>query len=447
MKKELLILLLFCIGCNHTESRDELDILRPEEMQEDIHLFFREIRNIHPDLYERYDSATFVSLESRMTESCSSPMSLYEFKIQLLKTSKFLDGHTGFHISPMIGSYHFPAVRFEGDQMILEEDRILSIQNKSASALALSIDSMVSWEFLPEIRNERKNLLLNRMIRQPIAEPYSYECTLKKGERVYPVSIPASFSDDSTSVKKDSNYMKPYASTFYPKHSIAVLYYNTCWFLKEKEKNDFVQFIDSFFKELTKQKIKALFIDVTVNGGGNGENGTILLNRLIKNTLSVAINISGKKEGVERFCNSGLPDDEWVKTYGLPMIKDGFSNHKQLFFSKKDYYPGDVFIRMGNQTFSAAADFCLYARQSSSALLVGETAGQRYPICGNIIFGNLPNSGIKYQIPTTKAEFISPLIKDGYIHPDIVYKINHALNLTDYKTIINLNAKGRHSTP
>lgn len=57
------------IGCSEKKV-----LLSPAEMKEDIQFYFHLIRDIHPDPYQRYDSITFVTLEAKMIESCTRPM-------------------------------------------------------------------------------------------------------------------------------------------------------------------------------------------------------------------------------------------------------------------------------------------------------------------------------------------------------------------------------------
>lgn len=65
------LIFFFFIGCS-----EKKELLSPAEMKEDIQYYFRLIREIHPNPYQRYDSMTFVRLEAKMIESCSAPMAL-----------------------------------------------------------------------------------------------------------------------------------------------------------------------------------------------------------------------------------------------------------------------------------------------------------------------------------------------------------------------------------
>lgn len=75
------------------------------------------------------------------------------------------------------------------------------------------------------------------------------------------------------------------------------------------------------------------------------------------------------------------------------------------------------------------------------AILVGEKAGQYYPICGNVIKGTLPNSKIIYQVPSTEG-FHEPetLFEDGYICPDISYPLKEEMGVEDYKKVLSISS-------
>lgn len=71
-----ILMSLSIIGCSEKKA-----LLTPAEMKEDIQFYFHLIRDIHPDPYQRYDSMTFVTLEAKMIESCSQPMTARDFVI------------------------------------------------------------------------------------------------------------------------------------------------------------------------------------------------------------------------------------------------------------------------------------------------------------------------------------------------------------------------------
>jgi len=97
---------------------------------------------------------------------------------------------------------------------------------------------------------------------------------------------------------------------------------------------------------------------------------------------------------------------------------------------------------MGNNTYSAAYNFCEQAKWNKSGLLVGEESGQRSPFAGNATDDKLPNSKIVFRFAAT-YDWTEPSLpnKDGFLQPDIPYDLSKPLELNDYKKIIHLSSK------
>ncbi|GGJ84123.1 hypothetical protein GCM10007084_04840 [Parabacteroides faecis] len=402
------------------------------------------IRDIHPDPYQRYDSMTFVTLEKKMIESCSVPMAREEFGWRLMKVRKFLDGHVAvFGFFSDLGRYRFPAVEFRGDQMLLESDTLLAVRDSFASYTALDIDSMIPWDQPSRLRNENMNLLLNLLLSPANKSTMTYTGVVKtsNGSRDTTICV------DTHRIINDSVYSKPYASAFHLEDSIAVLYYNTCMIYGEDNVKQYRGFVDTFFSELKSKHIKYLFIDVTHNGGGSDGHNSVIINHLRTDESITKVRMTGKKAGVEKYLKSDLvkkffgeneaEKNYWMERFGNPIMEKGIAFMEESTPANKSGYDGNVFVIMGNKTYSAGANFCLAIKRSNAAILVGEKAGQYYPICGNAIRNTLPNSKIQYQIPATETFYEpSALFEEGYIQPDIYYSIEEFLNVNNYKEIV-----------
>ena len=442
----LIISILVClsfIGCS-----DKDGLLSPTEMKEDIRFYFHMIRDIHPDPYQRYDSLTFVRLEAEMIESCSEPMAREDFGFRLMKTRKFLDGHVGvFDFFSLPGRYHFPSVEFQGDLMLLGNDTLLAVRDSFASYTALDVDSMIPWDQPSKIRNENMNLLLNLLLSPANKSTMTYTGVLKTANGTRDTLIYV----DTRRVKKNPIYTQPYSSKFYPEDSIAVLYYNSCMIYGEEDVKHYEGYVNAFFDELKSKKIKTLFIDVTHNGGGSDGNNSVIINHLKADAFTSKVRMTGKRAGIEEYLKSDLvkkffnenetTKNYWLETFGNPIMEKGVAVLEESAPARESGYEGNVFVIMGNRTYSAGADFCLSIKEFKAATLVGEKAGQYYPICGNAIRGTLPNSKVMYQIPSTEA-FYEPetLFENGYICPDISYPLKEEMGVEDYKEILSFSS-------
>ena len=222
----------------------------------------------------------------------------------------------------------------------------------------------------------------------------------------------------------------------------------------EEDVKRYKEYVDTFFDELKSKGIKTLFIDVTHNGGGSDGNNSVIINHLKADAFTSKVRMTGKRAGIEEYLKSDLvkkffnenetTKNYWLETFGNPIMEKGVAVLEESAPARESGYEGNVFVIMGNRTYSAGADFCLSIKAFKAATLVGEKAGQYYPICGNAIRGTLPNSKVMYQIPSTEA-FYEPetLFEDGYICPDISYPLKEEMGVEDYKGILELeNSKG-----
>lgn len=434
-----ILISLSIMGCS-----EEKVLLSPAEMKEDIQFYFHLIRNIHPDPYQRYDSMTFVALEAKMIESCSRPMTVRDFGFRLMKTRKFLDGHAGisnFFSTP--GRYHFPFVEFKDGFMLLGNDTLLAVRDYFATYTAFDIDSMISWEQPPRIRNEHMNVLLNLLLTPANKNTATYTGVLKTGNGVRDTVIGVDIRRKS----ENPIYSEPYTSTFFHQDSMAVLYYNTCMIYGKEDVKRYIEFVDTFFYELKNKGINTLFIDVTHNGGGSDGNNSAIINHLRADEFTAKIRMTGKKAGIEGYLASDLIKkyhdlnkdaiNHWMETFGNPIMEKGVAFMEGSSPTRESGYEGKVFVIMGNNTYSAGANFCMEIKLTNAAILVGEETGQYYPICGNVIISTLPNSKIQYQMPTTETFYGIP---NGHIYPDIPYPLKEEMGLDDYKQILNLSS-------
>lgn len=422
--------------------------LTPRDMQEDIAYFFTQLRAIHPNLYEKYDSLTFVFLEKKMKEECSSPKTPIEFECILLKSQRFFDGHTGFLARELYKSMRkerFPEVDFQPDCVLLEKDTLLRIGDIPCTELGAALDSMVSWEYSVKRRNRWKNDLLNFLLVNKFREAYPFRCRIGKCEdgrvdtflkstahlydyRGYPVSNPC--------------HQKMFDSLYFYSDKIAVLFYNTSDFRDNiKAQEEFVKFIDVFFKKLNQYDMQTLYIDVTRNGGGNDGLHSYIFAHLNYKEIQFEAHLTGKKEGVEKFCkyvNEISKDGQsWIETIGKPILKKGTATITQKYSAQTDQFGGDVYIIAGDNTYSAAFNFCAWAKRLQCMVLVGEEIGQRFPLYGNPVSYTLPHYGILFRIPST-IHWETPALplRDGFLQPDIPYSLEKPLQLDDFKRII-----------
>ena len=182
------------------------------------------------------------------------------------------------------------------------------------------------------------------------------------------------------------------------------------------------------FRQLKKQNIYNLVIDLRENGGGN----IALSNLLIKYTAATPFRFADTVAAISRrFAHARYIND--ANVYRASMF---FSAHKKedgryhftrlenhYYNLKKNlHFTGNIYILQGGFTFSAATSFVSHLKGQSNVTVVGEeTGGGAY---GNsavhlpVIV--LPNSKLRIILPVYRVVFDSTRIKNGRgITPDI----------------------------
>jgi len=190
--------------------------------------------------------------------------------------------------------------------------------------------------------------------------------------------------------------------------------------------------LDRVFAELSSRKARGLIVDVRANGGGNSENGRLLLESVSGNPYRAA---SGKlwkrSKPYDEFMEASfkwwvriLP---WRSFMGIGDLELG----EQRWFNKdspprsdpdiKRRFDGPVALLVGPGTFSSANMTADVAKSYKMALLVGRPTGAPINSIGELGFAQLPNSGLIVSFCT--AYFLGAAgdpNHDGPVEPDIL---------------------------
>lgn len=190
-------------------------------------------------------------------------------------------------------------------------------------------------------------------------------------------------------------------------------------------------FFKNSFRELRKENIQQLVIDIRSNGGGNVNHSTFLTKMISNQRFKLADSLYAirKKSQYGRYVQNN-----WFTGLLFTIITrkkaDGFYHfgyYERHYFKprKKDHYNGQVYVLTGANTFSAAALFAGAMKGLPKVKLIGEeTGGSAY---GNTAWFipnvHLPESGIRFRLPRFRLVIDKNKPKDGRgVMPDIEVK-------------------------
>jgi hypothetical protein len=195
--------------------------------------------------------------------------------------------------------------------------------------------------------------------------------------------------------------------------------------------NQLHPFFKSCFRQLKKENIQHLVIDIRSNGGGNVNHSTFLTKMLIDHPFKLADSLYAIRKGSKY--------GKYIQYNGFTGLfmsvitrkkKDGkyhFGYFERHVFKpkKKNHYNGNVYVLTGPNSFSASALFARAVKGQSNIKLIGEETGGGY--YGNTAWFipnvTLPETGIRFRLPKFRLVIDKNTTKDGRgVLPDIEVK-------------------------
>jgi hypothetical protein len=165
-------------------------------------------------------------------------------------------------------------------------------------------------------------------------------------------------------------------------------------------KEDFADFLKSAFKQIRKEKIKNLIIDLRDNGGGRDVYGSLLYSYLTDKPFP--------------YYKSLASNDKKLSTEDHPNLK--IQNPGENCFT------GNVYFLINGMSFSTTTEFCAIAKSNNRGVFIGKETGGGYygNNSGDLIVVLLPNTKIVVTIPTKKyvMDVKESVFKDRGIIPD-----------------------------
>ncbi|MDP4270881.1 MAG: TonB family protein [Bacteroidota bacterium] len=421
------------------------ETLSPAEMKADLDELIKTLANNHPDMYAYTTKEKFNQEVAKLRQSISQPLPYREFFSRMIRLNKLFDGHT--NINPIVncrqtlsylkaGGFFFPhQVRVENGKLFLSFG-----QNDSSKIEVLSINRIPAGEILTQLGqttnyekqkmndwNVQSNfgLILHGILN--IQGPwFEYETRWhQSGMKANTIEqgITAQNLLAGNTRYYDRNEKFQYRS--FEKESIALIEYNTCP-MNEEGIKDLDAFLVNSFNDIKEKGIRNLFIDVSRNGGGGGDEVNSLLYNKLNHQARNWQSVMYKK----------VPDRAKLDTIPVPqctnMITDGFD--------------GNVYLIQSGYTYSAAVGVSAWFKFSGRGKVIGEETGGTTAAYVYAPVHQLPNSKILYQVSNTLWKFPFGARKDQGILPDVPVSIDYSkphFELNDLKEFLikvdNLN--------
>jgi hypothetical protein len=454
------------ISCSSTLSTyDPNKKYPPAVIQADYKLFRDILETSHPSIYwytpkdsmDYYFDETYKLLNDSMTE--------IQFRDQLAYVISKIDcGHTTMKGSKAFSKYvdtassrAFPfAMKFWSDTMVItanlrKNDHLLqrgtqvtSINGYNARALTDTLFNYITTDGYSingkyqslstgfTFANLYKNVFgLTDSIDVRFIDPMGFE----RQTWVYPYDFKADTTDRKTlshgppargSGKKKDRPLFYLSSTNLQLDTVMKTAFMTVTTFDRS--NHLKKFFKKSFRELKKDHIKNLIIDVRSNGGGDAGLSTLLTRYIIDHPFRLADSLytikppsEYKKYMQKSFIYSTVISLMTTKgkddKYHFRYFEKHYNSPK-----KKYHYDGQVYILIGGNSFSATTLFAGDLKGQRNVTLVGEETGGGY--YGNTAWiipdVTLPNTGLRFRLPRFRMVIDKDRVKDGRgIMPDV----------------------------
>ena len=204
-------------------------------------------------------------------------------------------------------------------------------------------------------------------------------------------------------------------------------------------------FFRKSFRELRKENIKNLVIDIRSNGGGKVWASTLLTKYISRAPFKVADSAFAVSRGLGKY--SGYIKWGWFNSVEMFFIsrkrKDGLYHigtmEKKIYEPKKrNHFDGKVYVLTNGPTFSASSLFCNAVKGQNGITLLGEETGGGWHGNSGIMIPDikLPNTKNTVRLPLYRIVQYNHVPKTGSgIPPDIYVGTNYdaLLKGVDYK--------------
>ncbi|MFO7712749.1 MAG: S41 family peptidase [Dehalococcoidia bacterium] len=391
------------------------DMLQPSEMMEDLHYLVDTIESVHPDPYAYIGEEEWErrkgALEAVFTDSLSAAQ--YYFALSSLVTSVG-DAHTILRFEETDKGLALTFEWVEEGLVIAEDsgqfrkgDLILAMGDGSPRQLLDRMDGIVSSENSYRVKDESTRHLRRRPVLEHLGlvRNEAVPLTVERGGDI--LELTAQFAVELPGLKKRSHELLEQRHDWYVnrENDLGIFSLVVC-VDDEVLRRD----VGEFFAAVSDNEIETVVIDLRENIGGQSRVVESFLEYLpAESYLTYGSTIRYSEQAAERI---GMRRTRGTSTY---------PPSTRRVQPVDDPFKGDVFILIGNRTFSAGNWIAVVFRDNDLATIIGEPTGNAPSSFGDMISFQLPNSrfvlGVSYKYFTRPDPSNDP---QDTLYPDIL---------------------------
>ncbi|MDR2651423.1 MAG: hypothetical protein LBC68_03790 [Prevotellaceae bacterium] len=439
-KTGIIFLAIFIFFTNRLNA--QVKRLNPDSLRNDVNLLFKNIGEIHPDMFATLDEKDFAKELSAIKSKINSNADIFDFYLLINSlVVKLNDGHTSisFPHNDLEQSngllFPFPIKINPGDSSVtITNDYTKSGNSIPVNSEVLSINGIQIKEIVgrmtQQVSGEQTFYRIDRLtylftpLLYALYKSEEFEVEYRHNESIYNNRIQGiSYYEryERRSQAADRETIRPYSLQVDSMNSFAIID-----FRQFVDLENFTKFLDSTFTCLKNQKINNLIIDVRNNGGGNSRLGDELFQYISKVPFKQYGQTTIKtSEQQKNFFRSEYNIND---TSAIGVVTR--SNEELIELRDNDLrFNGNVYVLQSHYTFSSASGFSWAFKYFGMGEIIGEETGGLAVCFGDIVRQRLPYSGFSYTVSHKK--FYQYGATDDNIHgtiPDYEVPANNALS-------------------
>ncbi len=435
---------------------------QPIELKEDVKFLFKNLEEIHLNLYMFTDKQVMDSMVTNVVNKLSVPMTAFQFwELVQPIVAKIGDGHTflrlpysyrkrylnnGGKILPMdiyINNNHiFVRKNNSSDSTLSVNSEILSINNIESNKILKNLREYIGGALVALKNNNIMRFFTYYLWRRyGFGENFAIKYISSKNDKYYNKNFSGITLKklESLTPRVAGNYKK-WTFKVLPDKQIGIFDIRT--FATSKEFDEFAKFLKSSFAKIQELGIQNLIIDVRNNGGGESK----LLEKLIDYlTTKPWVSFSKAKVKISPQLRSNMipwylrwiPIKPFIKLFsfmytsvGIEKVEfDSLNTNIIYAYSKANEleknplrFHGNTYILINSGSFSASVIFAAVMKDYHFATLVGEETGELANALGNNFFIVLPNTHLQASVSSAISYRPSGKITGHGVIPDFTVK-------------------------
>ncbi len=433
----LLGVIAFNLQAQNTYSADKK--IAVKDLKKDFKIVQKALQNGHPGLYTHRPPSAIDSLFDSTLQNLSEPLTENEFYQQLMPLVAQINcAHTRLVPSKAHKSFVknqqelFPFyLKFTGNNVYirynLSRTKSIPVGAKLISINQQPIDEILNT-ILPNIPSDGLNTSYKyRLLDQGFINYYS---NFFGRPKLFEIEYIAPGETDITEAKVKAMFIKNINQNYYDRYiseakknqkplryerlassnNTGVLTIETfdTYSIKKADLN-YQKFLAATFKQIQKDQISNLIIDLRGNMGGQ-ENSAELLTYLVGEGFKFFHHAEVKTDKKYTFLqHSDLPSNYKINAYdngdGTFWVKDKNLIKTHTHQAKPNTFKGNVYVLVDGRTLDTAAQFTALAHHLNAATFIGEETGGNYNGFNfHTTLVTLPNSNLRLYFPLIRVK-------------------------------------------